>query len=446
MYDNCIMSMKILSITAQKPHSTGSGTYLTELVSAFARRGARQAVVAGVYEDDDVRLPEGADFFPVYYTHAENDRAGGVQLIPEGYEPPKIGFPVLGMSDIMPYEATRYRDLTGEMEAEFENAFAAAVRAAADRLDPDIVICHHLYLLTALVREILPERRVFGICHGSDLRQFRSCELERERIKDGIGKLDGAFALHAEQARVISGLFGMPQNRIAVIGSGYNSSIFNDFGRVDRTGDPAKDGPVRIVYAGKLSREKGLFPLFEALGDLARRPGFPEFELRLAGGCRDCDIASFITGGTERELEPGPFSTDLFSGEYLGMLSQEDLADVFRRSDVFVLPSYYEGLPLVLIEAMACGLLTVCTDLPGIRDWVETEVPGSSVIFVRAPRMAHPGVPLAEDIPAFRDALENAAAEAILYTAENGRPAAADTSSVTWDGAAAKIMSVSGLD
>ena len=41
--------MRILSITAQKPHSTGSGVYLTGLVKGFAALGHEQAVVAGVY-------------------------------------------------------------------------------------------------------------------------------------------------------------------------------------------------------------------------------------------------------------------------------------------------------------------------------------------------------------------------------------------------------------
>lgn len=41
--------MKILSITAQKPNSTGSGVYLTELVKEYADEGYEQAVVAGVY-------------------------------------------------------------------------------------------------------------------------------------------------------------------------------------------------------------------------------------------------------------------------------------------------------------------------------------------------------------------------------------------------------------
>ena len=49
--------MKILSISTQKPHSTGSGVYLTELVKSFDRAGHEQAVVAGVYEEDLFEFP-----------------------------------------------------------------------------------------------------------------------------------------------------------------------------------------------------------------------------------------------------------------------------------------------------------------------------------------------------------------------------------------------------
>ena len=44
--------MRILSVTAQKPHSTGSGVYLTGLVNSFSQMGHEQAVIAGVYRED----------------------------------------------------------------------------------------------------------------------------------------------------------------------------------------------------------------------------------------------------------------------------------------------------------------------------------------------------------------------------------------------------------
>ena len=65
--------MKILSITAQKPDSTGSGVYLAELVKEFAAMGHEQAVVAGVYEEDQTGFEEGVRFYPVYFTEGRKE-------------------------------------------------------------------------------------------------------------------------------------------------------------------------------------------------------------------------------------------------------------------------------------------------------------------------------------------------------------------------------------
>ena len=104
--------MKILSITAQKPSSTGSGIYLTELVKEYARQGFCQAVVAGVYKDDPIELPDGVDFYPVYF------------------ESERLPYPIVGMSDEMPYRSTRYCDMTDEMTVQFESAFLEMIARA----------------------------------------------------------------------------------------------------------------------------------------------------------------------------------------------------------------------------------------------------------------------------------------------------------------------------
>ena len=48
--------MKILSVTAQKPDSTGSGVYLTELVKGFNKLGHEQAVIAGITKEDLIQM------------------------------------------------------------------------------------------------------------------------------------------------------------------------------------------------------------------------------------------------------------------------------------------------------------------------------------------------------------------------------------------------------
>ena len=56
--------MRVLSVTAQKPCSTGSGVYLTEVVRSLAKMGVSQAVVAGVTREDRVDMPEGVTVYP----------------------------------------------------------------------------------------------------------------------------------------------------------------------------------------------------------------------------------------------------------------------------------------------------------------------------------------------------------------------------------------------
>ena len=190
--------MKILSITAQKPHSTGSGTYMTELVRAFDRMGHSQAVVCGIFPDDVVEFPDGVSCYPVFFTDKKADLlAAPCKAAKARFS--ALPFPVVGMSDIMPYTSTRYRDLTPDMIAQFEAAFIDAVSKAIAELDPDLIICHHLFLLTALVRKHFPDRRIAGISHGTDLRQMINCDNLREIVRPYIKELDAALALHAEQ-------------------------------------------------------------------------------------------------------------------------------------------------------------------------------------------------------------------------------------------------------
>ena len=100
-----------------------------------------------------------------------------------------------------------------------------------------------------------------------------------------------------------------------------------------------------------------------------------------------------------------------------------------NNSDIFVLPSFYEGLPLVLIEAMACGLKTVCTDLPGIRPWLDRAIPENGTVFVAPPRMHNEDEPYPEDLPAFETRLARA-----IETAEHcPLPEPESISRVSWD-------------
>ena len=417
--------MKILSITAQKPHSTGSGTYMTELVKAFDRIGHSQAVVCGIFPDDVVDFPDGISCYPVFFTDKKADLlAAPCKAAQARFS--ALPFPVVGMSDIMPYTSTRYRDLTPDMTAQFEEAFIDAVRRAIAELDPDLIICHHLFLLTALVRKHFPERRIAGISHGTDLRQMINCDNLREIVKPYIKELDAALALHAEQRTQIIEIFGMEESRVSVIGSGYNNKLFNTEGRAEREAGK----PLRITYAGKISRPKGVPEMLAALDRLAADSSAPAFELTMAGGCQDEVM--------KEKLEKLPDWA-----EWLGQIPQPALAELMRRTDIFILPSYFEGLPLVLIEAMSAGAVPVSTDLPGIRSWISANVSGSNAVFVPMPQMKSIDEPTDAGRSSFTNDLTTVLSDTMNAFSAGILPGPPpDTSAITWDGLAARLLDI----
>ncbi len=392
--------MRILSITAQKPHSTGSGVYLTELVKNWNAAGHEQAVLAGVYEEDIVQFLEEVTFYPVQYLS---------EALP---------FAIAGMSDEMPYQSTRYQDFTEEMFQCYQKAFQKAVRKAVEKFDPDLIVCHHLYLLTALVREWYPEKKVIGICHGSDLRQICKNPLKRDYIKKWIPQLDGIAALHGGQKQEIMRIFSCQETRIHIVGVGYNQTIFYK--------KTVQEKPYKqLVFAGKVTEKKGIFSLIRALNKLSLKP--EELVVKIAGGY-----------GRKEEYE----EIQRLAGEcryaviFLGVLQQEALADVFRESDVFVLPSFFEGLPLVTMEAMACGCKVVCTKIFGMEEWLNEHVPQHETAFVPLPEMCLVDEPKKEELPIFEERL----AAAIQTKLEQRKEELPNLNGVSWEGISQNIL------
>ena len=397
--------MRILSVTAQKVDSTGSGVYLTELVKGFAKAGHQQAVICGTTWQDEISLPEGVAVYPTYYNTEE------------------LPFPICGMSDEMPYESTRYCDLTDEMTEQLFGAFRRTIWEAVESFRPDVILCHHLYFLTALVRQMYPEIPVYGQCHGSDLRQFKKNFWQHALIYSEISRLDGIFALHEEQKQLICQMFGIPEERVTVMGTGYNSDVFHIREDIKEHTDPEK---IRLIFAGKISEKKGVMSLMRALQYL-QQPD--RYELYLAGGAGNAEEFEKI-----RHL--GLVAPCYV--EFLGRLPHWRLAEELNASDIFILPSFYEGLPLVLIEAMACGLRAICTDLPGIKPWLNKAIPRNGVLFVRPPEMRNEDEPVEESLPDFEKRLATAI-QTVMFNREADQE---QVRSVSWDALCNKMCRI----
>lgn len=395
--------MRILSISAQKPDSTGSGVYLTEVVKALDAGGHRQAVACGVYKEDEIHLPEGVACYPVYFNS------------------PALPFPICGMSDEMPYPSTRYCDMTPEMTTAYRAEFTRVIRKAVEDLDPDLILCHHLYLLTSIVRREFPERKVIGFCHNTDLRQMEKNPLWRDEIRQQIVKLDRICVPQKPQADKVCEIYGADHGKIRIVGMGYNDRIFARTGSRaemnpgDRLPDP--DGKIRIVFAGKISEKKGVMSLIRCLPETSLTP--ERFQLVLAGGAGNREEYDEI----RKMADESPYEI-----RFAGKMAQPALAELYNEGQIFVLPSFFDGIPLVVIEALACGTRVVVSELPGIRNWMAENAPVADIRYVPLPRMQNADEPVAEELPGFESRLAGVLQDAVLA----GETRIADVSSITW--------------
>ena len=68
-----------------------------------------------------------------------------------------VSYQIPGMSDVMPYESTRFCDLSEEDLCEYENAFSEILRHAVSRFNPDIIHSHHLWIVSSVARRLFPD-------------------------------------------------------------------------------------------------------------------------------------------------------------------------------------------------------------------------------------------------------------------------------------------------
>lgn len=171
-------------------------------------------------------------------------------------------------------------------------------------------------------------------------------------------------------------VFSLPESCV-VLGSTAQRFVVNELrvpaARVDIVinGVPAPTFPRRIsqenevkrlLFVGNLSERKGVTDLLQALSC----PGFENFQLELvfAGGG---DIQRYQAAANVLGLEKVV--------RFTGWSEQKEVAALMAQADILVLPSYDEGLPLVILEALANGVAVVCTpvgEIPSVLHHGET--------------------------------------------------------------------------
>jgi len=161
--------------------------------------------------------------------------------------------------------------------------------------------------------------------------------------KRGLRDADAVIATTDELCSMASRF----SSRVELIPNGVDTQLFAPAGTTPRSGPP------RILYVGRLSTEKNLKTIVTATSYV----GDGALDIMVGSGPLLTDLEAFARA---RNVEI----------KFPGIVDQAKLPAVYGSSDVFVLASFTEGHPKVLLEAMACGVPCVASDCAGNRSLI----------------------------------------------------------------------------
>jgi len=151
--------------------------------------------------------------------------------------------------------------------------------------------------------------------------------------------------------------YGLEPDKVTVIGNGVDEETFFPL----RNAMPVQK---YVLYTGILRARKGLFDLIDCARYVCKTHQDVKFLV--------CGTGPFLYRLQERVREIGLQRQIIF----LGYVTKQKLIQIYQNATVHVVPSHYEGLPTVLLEAMSCGLPVVATDVGGNNEVISDGVNG----------------------------------------------------------------------
>lgn len=191
----------------------------------------------------------------------------------------------------------------------------------------------------------------FVFNYGYDYRKVAA--LEGKRIRSLVlwpmtfltSVLSDAIIITSNRFR--SDLFpNLNKNKINLIPNGVDTKLFKPVQK------SMTKKTLNVLFVGRLEREKNIENLLFAISH------FKKIILTIVGqGSQESEIKSL-------------FNKLKIRGQIIEKVDYKKLALMYRSSDIFILPSFSEGHPKVLLEAQSCGLVCLASDIPGNRDIV----------------------------------------------------------------------------
>lgn len=210
----------------------------------------------------------------------------------------------------------------------------------------DLIHAHYGFH-SALFAAVIKRKPLTITFHGSDALKEPSRNKTYYKLqKFVISRCDYIIAVSNEIRNVLISNLGAEPTKISVVSCGVDTSIFTPLEKIDirRKLKIARTEKV-ILFIGRLSYKKGINIIFEC----AQR--MPDVNFILVG--------------------KGTLRTNIKNCRFVGSRPNDEIPVWVNAADVFVLPSKSEGTPVVLLEALSCGIPVVASKVGGIPNLVK---------------------------------------------------------------------------
>lgn len=196
------------------------------------------------------------------------------------------------------------------------------------------------------------EKKVILHIHGAEYMLFYEKSNQKDKIISILKEADEVIALSADWKKKFDETFGL--KNCVVLENGIDTE------RLKPAITSVKDHPHTIVSLGRLGERKGTYDLIKAIERVKIQ--IPDIKCYLAG---DGDIDRCKQIVEEKNLKSNII--------IVGWADFDKKLELLKKSSVLVLPSYNEGLPMAILEGMACGKAIISTTVGAIPEVVKEE-------------------------------------------------------------------------